>query len=167
MQAFTDVEQLRAGTERTEGARYHQSMFVGLLYRGETAQLRNPVDITGQYPEHIDKFGADRGNFVHGQHYSSANLMSAMFDFDTYLKGHVGDDELDQPFLSEQMRQNTICFQGAQMLYHPEKKDWCIEVKNTGHLGPTYAGVRPVREGQQKAMQPPYGRIGEGMKLSY
>ena len=152
MAIFDDCHDVQYGTENRTGSRYEKSIFVMLMEEGETQQLRNPVDITGHFPSHIDKFHADRQKFRHGQHYSTAAWFRAYFKFDEYVArdGNSATSNSLDPFMSDVQRQNTVCFQGAQWGYHPEQKDWCIETKNTGHLGPTYAGVRPVREGQAK-----------------
>jgi hypothetical protein len=80
-------------------------------------------------------------------------------DFGTYLRPEMNnaDSNSADPFLSETAQQNTIVFQGAQWSYNDLNNEFSIETKNTGHLGPTYAGVRPVREGHHKHMLEPTG----------
>jgi hypothetical protein len=159
MDIFKSREDIEAGNTRRRAGqcRYEKSMFVMLMQENECSQLRNPVSITGSFPEHIDKFQQDRVNFCHGQQYSSAAHAYAKFGLQILEGGGqnsgLGNDV--EPFEADVQRQNTICFQGAQWNYNDKVHDYNIEVKNTGHLGPTYAGVRPVREGQHKHMEIP------------
>lgn len=110
MQIFHGDTDVSYGAEMRDGPRYQKSLFVMLMEEGETQQLRNPVDITGGFPDHVDKFGTDRGNFRHGQHYSTAAWNNAHFQFDRYLQNGGPSNDTD-PFIKDHETQNTVCFQ--------------------------------------------------------
>ena len=43
---------------------------------------------------------------------------------------------------------NTVCFQGAQFMYNHKQGGFYDKIKNTGHWGNVYNGVKKVRNGE-------------------
>jgi hypothetical protein len=149
-----DVKAALAPHDGPAGKTFERSsLFVCRLAATEFgAKMKNPMSITGKFPA---RFSVG-GQLDETDHYSSAAMMSDLFDFQS-LVPHDATLKNSDPFFKTSSPVNTVCFRGAffttknavragnapaERKYHP----------NTGHTGPTYVGVKAVRAGQNKYM---------------
>lgn len=121
----------------------------------EATRLPNPLDLTGEFGNVLDrdqhyKMRYKNKNMVH---YSSAPFYSRYFNFNEIAKGSQQRQYAIPRFTTDLRPANTMCFQGAQWNYNAATQKHDIEVSNSGHWGPTFPGVRAVREGQQKYVE--------------
>ena len=56
-------------------------------------------------------------------------------------------------FMSPFKYLNTVCFQGAQFMYNHKQGGFYDKIKNTGHWGNVYNGVKKVRNGENAFMK--------------
>jgi hypothetical protein len=125
------------------------SLLVATLAPSEIALLPNPLSITGKFPKQFN----DKPENVH---YAFAPFLASMFE----LRSLVNHDDAfsSAGFFKHSRPVNTICFRGAHITTRsanpgvPNSPKMRTYHPNTGHLGPTYAGVKAVRAGQNKYM---------------
>lgn len=110
---------------------------------GKYPKPKNPLDITGSYNANT----LDANNTTlddDDAHYKNAGAYAKALGFDR-LQNYAGDEQ----FLAPIRHLNTVCFQGHQLAYDPNKKAFSRITINTGHWGPNvYPGCRSVRNGE-------------------
>lgn len=136
-------------SEETNG----HSMFSMVIGHKESRNMPNPIDITGSFGGVLDKDNHYKQRHVNGQHFMSAPYYSAYFHLNEVSKGDQKRQYATPRFSTDLRPANTMCFQGTQWNYNHSTSKFDIEVTNTGHWGPTFPGVRAVREGQQKHLE--------------
>merc|ERR1711977_146295 len=110
-----------------------------ILPAGETRNLPNPLDITGQFNGGGDGDGK--------AHYSQAKAYKTLFNWEEHQK-EVGGPDM---FLDREQHRNTVCFRGHQFSYDLSTKSHTAVTVNTGHWGPNvYPGCGRVRAGEMK-----------------
>jgi hypothetical protein len=122
------------------------SLLVGLNTPGGL-EIPNPMNITGSFTA---AFGdSDKKK---GKHYSGCAVASVYYGLEELQKYDENQTQsaASGMFFKSQRPMNTTCFRGAS--YVTTDDDRRVYRPNTGHLGPTYPGVKAVRSGQNKYM---------------
>ena len=122
------------------------SLLVGLNTPG-VLEIPNPMNITGSFTA---AFGdSDKKK---GKHYSGCAVASVYYGLEELQKYDENQTQsaASGMFFKSQRPMNTTCFRGAS--YVTTDDDRRVYRPNTGHLGPTYPGVKAVRSGQNKYM---------------
>lgn len=106
---------------------------------GETLNLPNPLDITGNFN--------GGGDDTAKNHYTGAKAYVKAFNLEEHQK------DLNEPdvFLERIQHENTICYRGHQFSYDLNTKAHTAVTVNTGHWGENvYPGCGKVRAGEYK-----------------
>jgi hypothetical protein len=127
------------------------SIFSFVVSRNEAGRTNGPVNLTGRFRGNLadDHVPAARLQFGTGPVYSQLFGLHDVAAHDPNMQGGIPG------FVSITRQTNTTCFQGAQVDYNAVTGKFDQETTNTGHWGATYPGVRAVRDGAQRYVQPP------------
>ena len=136
-----DCKWLTATTYNAEDGHKGSLMSI-LLPAGETRDLPNPLDITGDFN------GGGDGSAK--AHYSQAASYRKTFNLSEHQRD-VGEPDV---FLERQVHQNTICYRGHQFSFDVNTGHHSAVTVNTGHWGPdVYPGCGRVRAGEMKYLE--------------
>ena len=109
-------------------------------------EIPNPMNITGSFTA---AYGDSEKK--QGKHYTGSAVASVYYGLGDLLKYDEDQTQsaASERFFKTQRPMNTTCFRGASYVTTGAKR---VYRPNTGHLGPTYPGVKAVRSGQNKYM---------------
>jgi hypothetical protein len=117
---------------------------------GRAPRIENPIDITGKlhptlYAEtDIPEGEVDSAQYPGGRYYAEVLELKK---FTAYAS------DATEHFMSPFKYLNTVCFQGAQFMYNHNQGGFTDKIKNTGHWGNVYNGVKKVRNGENAFMK--------------
>ena len=143
---------------------------------GRAPRIENPIDITGKlhptlYAEtDIPEGEVDSAQYPGGRYYAEvlelkkltayasdatvSKPFSIINNTHTSLLTHGCTHYTKQEhFMSPFKYLNTVCFQGAQFMYNHNQGGFTDKIKNTGHWGNVYNGVKKVRNGENAFMK--------------
>ena len=117
---------------------------------GRAPRIENPIDITGKlhptlYAEtDIPEGEVDSAQYPGGRYYAEVLELKKLSAYASDATEH---------FMSPFKYLNTVCFQGAQFMYNQNSGGFTDKIKNTGHWGNVYNGVKKVRNGENAFMK--------------
>ena len=117
---------------------------------GRAPRIENPIDITGKlhptlYAEtDIPEGEVDSAQYPGGRYYAEVLELKKLSAYASDATEH---------FMSPFKYLNTVCFQGAQFMYNHNQGGFTDKIKNTGHWGNVYNGVKKVRNGENAFMK--------------
>ena len=117
---------------------------------GRAPRIENPIDITGKlhptlYAEtDIPEGEVDSAQYPGGRYYAEVLELKKLSAYASDATEH---------FMSPFKYLNTVCFQGAQFMYNNNSGGFTDKIKNTGHWGNVYNGVKKVRNGENAFMK--------------
>jgi hypothetical protein len=104
------------------------------------------------FPSPIDLSGKHRGETGNGTHIAGCDYHIASGRW----KAHQRENEnaVDDDFLEQHDRTNTVCYQGHQFNYDLDTSKHTVVTRNTGHWGPNvYPGCGAVRAGEAHCLR--------------
>ena len=157
---FQDVGEVKSYDAARPDA---SSLFCSLALSAEVSQMQNPISITGKFNPALDKDGAAAymDSRRPGSHFSGAAYMSGYWSLDKVVQNDPKQHSVSPEFITQSRPVNSVCFQGAQFTTKVKMEaggagdagEMEFFIPNSGHWGPTYPGVRAVRDGQHKYMK--------------
>ncbi len=109
--------------------------------------IRNPIDLTGVYPNWI---AMDDGIANNGDHWPGSETFMRDLGIRELLRRH---NELPVEFDRDDTYVNTVCWQGHQIGWDYYKSDFSHVVRSTDAWGHTYEGCGQVRNGESKFLR--------------
>merc|ERR1719321_47879 len=117
---------------------------------GRAPRIQNPIDITGRlHPTLYADTDIPEGEIDEAQ-YPGARYYAEFLELKK-LTSYASD--ATEHFMSPFKYLNTVAFQGAQFMYNHKQGGFYDKIKNTGHWGNVYNGVKKVRNGENAFMK--------------
>jgi len=149
---FSDVHDSNQKEKRVDKMNYSTaagrkgpSILLGTHQSGGKA-IPNPCNITGKHSSSYDPTPE-----AHSLHFTGAAAMVHTYGLQNLAKydKQQNPGAMGKMYFEHSRPVNTTCFRGAHYLHRRTGRKY---MPNTGHLGPTYPGVKAVRSGQNKHM---------------
>ena len=148
------------------------SLFSSLALAGELRTLANPISLTGVFSAALDRDGVESQRTAYKTHYLGASFMTKLWGFDKITQHDEKTRTVAPQYIMTTRPVNSVCFQGAQFTQQPIGESGVFSgafdasVPNSGHWGPTYPGVKAVRDGQHKYLRPNQSATSPSMPVS-